>query len=562
MSGAPATPLEELEAVRTTFGAGSAARKRELIDRLAVSRLSTASQVRRLHDALCFVRAYPDDAAVLARAETMLAAFDRRKDLGRHRRALASSGIAGTAMHSIFFAPTALWLAERWGDRLKLDWKEFERAADLEPFLERFGLFCETLGFDELSLPVKEWIARMKGSGETDAAFLVRRFRALRIDPRLREMIYDRLNLPFVLAPGPDTPARTRLKVRDAAVHWQTRPLRRERPGLAEELERPPRSVRLASRGEAQELIRLARSMMVCMDRDLDAFSYASEEDVRLVDCGDGLIFVFIGCTPERRLMLEALYGHLILKNGVALGYGTVSSLFHSSEIAYNIAESFRGGEGAYLFGRLMACIKHVFGADTFSLAPYQIGYDNPEAVKSGAWWFYQKLGFRARDPGVLRLMRRELALLRTKPGHRSSARVLRELATEVVFFHAGAQRDDVLGLLAVGNVGLHVTRFIAERYGSDRERAEKELAVEAGRLLGLRSLGRLSAGERLAWRRWAPLVCSLPGIERWSSADCASLVAVVRAKGGARESDFVDRFDRHARLREAIRSIAMRPAR
>lgn len=551
--------LGELEARKATFGGDAARRKLELLECLEVSRLETARQVRRLHEALCFLRAYPDDAALLGQVEEMLAGFDQRPDLRRHRKALANSGIAGTAIHIPFFAQAAIWLAERWGDRLSIDWKELKETDGLEPYLERFALFCETLGLDELSLSMREWIEHMKGPSETDAAFLVRRFRALRLDPRLHEMLYDAIDPPFVLAPGPDTPARTRLKFRHATVHWQTGPLQRERPSLAEELERPPLSVRAATRAEARELIHLARSMMVSMDRDLDVFSYASHEDVRLVDCGLNLVFAFIGFTPDRRLMLEALYGFVVLKNGVPLGYGTVATLFGSSELAYNISETFRGAEGAHVFGRLVACARHLFGSDAFNLAPYQIGDDNPEAVKSGAWWFYQKLGFRARDAGVLRLMRRELRLMRGKPSHRSSARTLRELAAEPVFFHAAVKRDDVLGLLPLGNVGLHVTRFLAGRYGSDRERAERELAARAARLLGLRSLGRLPAGERLAWRRWAPFVCSLPGIERWSAADRAALAAVVRAKGGARESDFVARFDRHRRLRRAVRRLAER---
>ena len=95
-------------------------------------------------------------------------------------------------IHISFFAQAAIWLAERWGDRLSVDWREFKKADDLEPYLERFALFCETPGLDELTLSVREWIAHMKGPSETDAAFLVRRFRALRLDPRLHEMLYRR----------------------------------------------------------------------------------------------------------------------------------------------------------------------------------------------------------------------------------------------------------------------------------------------------------------------------------------------------------------------------------
>jgi hypothetical protein len=559
MVGPQSMTLAELEALKAIFGGNAARRKLQLLERLEVSRLETARQVRRLHEALCFLRAYPDDASVLRQVEEMLAGFDQRSDLRRYRKTLANSGIAGTPIQISFFAQAAIWLAERWGDRLSIDWRELKETDDLEPYLERFALFCETPGLDELSLSVREWIEHMKGPSETDAAFLVRRFRALRLDPRLHEMLFDALDPPFILSPGPDTPARTRLKVRQATVQWQTGPLQRERPSLVEELKHPPLSVRAATRAEASELIHLARSMMVSMDRDLDVFSYASFEDVRLVDCGLNLVFAFIGFIPDRRLMFEAVYGFVVLKNGVPLGYGTVATLFGSSELAYNVSETFRGGEGAHAFGRLVGCAQQLFGSDTFSLSPYQIGDDNPEAVKSGAWWFYQKLGFRARDAGVLRLMRRELRLTRRRPSHRSSARTLRELARKPVFFHAADKRDDVLGVLPLGNVGLHVTRFLAERYGADRERSERELAAQAAQLLGLRSFGRFPPGERLAWRRWAPLICSLPGIERWSAADRASLVDVVRAKGAMRESDFVARFDRHRRLRQAVRQIAER---
>jgi hypothetical protein len=48
-----------------------------------------------------------------------------------------------------------------------------------------------------------------------------------------------------------------------------------------------------------------------------------------------------------------------------------------------------------------------------------------------------------------------------------------------------------------------------------------------------------------------------LPGIEAWSPEDKRGLVDVIRAKGGRRERDFVARFDRHRRLRRAVRRLA-----
>lgn len=65
------------------------------------------------------------------------------------------------------------------------------------------------------------------------------------------------------------------------------------------------------------------------------------------------------------------------------------------------------------------------------------------------------------------------------------------------------------------------------------------------------------TAGERLAWERWAPLALLLPGVKRWSAAERRALAAVMRAKGGRRESDFVRAFDAHPKLGAAVARVA-----
>jgi hypothetical protein len=205
-----------------------------------------------------------------------------------------------------------------------------------------------------------------------------------------------------------------------------------------------------------------------------------------------------------------------------------------------------------------LAALHHLFKADAFTIYPYQLGGEgNEEALQSGAWWFYHKLGFRARDPEVLRLMNRELRRLRTKPRYRSSISTLAKLASENVYYYPGKKRDDVIGVLPLGNLGLHITRYLAQRFGSDRARAGRLCPREAAARCGVRITSSWTVGERLAWERWSPLLLILPGLEKWSAAEKRQLVAVVRAKGGRRESDFALRFDAHHRLRQAVRSLA-----
>ena len=550
--------LLTLERLRTAYGGAAVAGKRACLAVLARRPLRGARAVERLHEALCFLRAYPDDTGVLADVTAMLARFERRSDLRRHARALESTGIAGTAIRFSFFAGTARWLAARWGNRLMVDWKAFANREALERVFPLISLFSETPGLDELDLGARGWVKRLKGPRETDAAFLVRRLAALGRDAFENEWAYEGLELPLVLAPGPGGPSRTEAAAEVPIVTFQTAPLDGGRPDVRREVARPPLRVVPATGDEGQRLLDLARESMVTRQRDLDVFQWGDRHDVRLAHFPDGLTFVVIGAVPERRLLLESVYGFLTLKNGVPVGYVLVSALFGSSEIAYNVFETFRGGESGRIYGKALALTRHLFGPDVFTIFPYQLGgYGNPEALASGAWWFYQKLGFAPRAPRVVALMKEEQARMKVHPKHRSTLATLKVLASENLYFHLGKERDDAIGLLELPNVGLAVTDMLARRFGSDRERAEAVLILEARDLLGLRSLSGWSEGERLAFRRWAPLVTILPGIARWSAAQKHALTAVLRAKGGRRESDFVRLFDRHRKLRRAVAALA-----
>ena len=559
MPTAATTLLTELETLKNHFGKDIGRTKRELLQRLETGALPSAAAVLRLHELLCFWRAYPDDAPLLRQVETMLADFGSRRDLRRRRRALVDSGVAGTEIHYEFYMQMAQWLARQWPDRLQIDWPNFENRAELDKIMNLLALYNETPGLDEFAFPVRDWIERLKGPAETDAGFVVNRFKDLDLDTFTREYFYDNLQIPMIVTAGTGGPDRTRAKVAGAKIHYQTGPLNFQRPDLRAELKRPPLSVRPVSERKGQEIINLAREAMVTRSRDLDIFAFGDPRDVRLIDCGDGLQFAAIGAIPERRLMFEAVYGFLTIKNGVPVGYVLNSALFGSVEVAYNIFETYRGGEAGFMYGRLLATLLHLFEADTFTIYPYQLGGDgNQEGLASGAWWFYQKLGFRARDKGVLKLMRRELKRMRKVPTYRSSIATLEEISCENVYFDLKRPRDDVIGMLPLGVVGLHITAYLARRFGSRRRAGEGVCATEAMQLLGVRSQKSWSAGEKLAWRRWSPLVLILPGIERWSAAEKRALVAVVRAKGGRRESDFVLLFDRHRKLRRAVTKLAL----
>ena len=554
-----ATTLRSLERIHRQYGPGLAERKVALLRRLARARLVSAGSVRRFHEVLCFLRAYPDSPALLESVEAMLTRFASRSDLRRFAPNLDSSGIVGTAIVYPFFAATSEWLARRWPDRMSVEWDSIPTPIRdrVESWLEYFAHYAETPALDVMPFSLRDWIGRMKGRDETDAAFLARRYGALAARPRIRQQLYDELDLVFRLRPGPGTPTRTLAGVPRRRIQFQDSPLETGRPDLRAALARAPLPVRQCGRREAERLIDLAREAMITRERDLDAFAYGDPRDVRIVDCGDGLELVAIGMIPERRLLLEAFYGLLTLKNGVPIGYVGMGALFGSAEIAYNVFDTWRGSEAAKGYSAVLTAAATLFGANAFLMTPYQLGDDNEEGIESGAWWFYQKFGFRPRDRAAGRLMRRETARIRRNRRYRSSHATLRRLAKHPMFFWAGRERDDIMGILPLENVGLAVMQYIARRFGSDREEATRVCARDAALRLGFRWPIRWRRAERLWWDRWAPLVMCLPGVERWSAVDRRALVQVIRAKGGQSESEYVRRFDAHTRLTRTLKRIA-----
>ena len=547
------TALTRLERIKDRFGAPFAARKVALLFELARIRLRTAREVERLHEAVLFVRAYPDDPRVLAAARSLLAAFAARSDLRHQREALAHTGIAGTTSWFPFFFPTASWIVRHWPRQLCFDRGDDEAGATLAKSLPLLVTPIEAAALREAGLAGYAAIDRVRAPDETDATFLVRRVLALPGDANTREAFYDAINPSCELLATADTPSRTRAEHARAPLVFQRGDLRRGRPDLRTSIAQVPRGVEVLDAREGRKLVDLARGAMVTRKRDLDAFAYGDEREVLLVDAGDGLAFTFNGAQPEKRAPIAALFGGLTLQNGVPIGYLQVDCVGGAVALSFNTFETFRGGESAHVFGRLLAVLRHVFGATSFSIEPYQLGAGNDEGIASGAWWFYFKLGFRPRDRATLQLARTELARVERKRSHRSSRATLEKLAQHHLFFSVDPR--DTAFLPPLVETGWRCARLLAQTAGGERERAIALLARTALERTGQRTLRGFSVDEKRAWTLWAPLVALLP-LERWTARERADLVSVIRSKGAASEREYVARFAAHKRLQRDLWKI------
>ncbi|MEZ4439000.1 MAG: hypothetical protein R3B72_07915 [Polyangiaceae bacterium] len=550
----PGRQLARLVKLTQAFEGG--AEKRALVEALAEARLGSAEQVVAFHDALLVLRARPDDRPLLAAVERALEGFGAREDVARFAERLADSGLAGTPLHFPWHYRTASWLAARWGTALRIDWSRSEPPEDLGQLLAPLFPYAEIPDLEALGLTPAELLARAAGPGETDATFLLGRLARLEAPPLLVETLHDRLGLCYRLEPTSGSPSFTQAALGASRVMpkrqvvWQRHAPRRGRPDLAAALKEPPVSVE-AARGRLAELhIDRAREAMATRARELDGILYASPEDVRVIDAGDGLWLSCIGLLPAYRALVETIYVFVLFHNGVPIGYFQAALLFDSAEVNFNVFPPHRGTEAAFLYARSLAVVHHLFGVDSFAVEPYQLGEGNDEALESGAYWFYAKLGFQPKAARGKRLRSAEERRLAADPKHRSSRAVLEALARDPLFFHLGRARDDVAGLVPLSRFSLVVTEELREA-GVDREGGLRQAVVEARRRLGSRRA--LDEDEARALERWSPLLAALPGLERWPAADRRAVLDVVAAKGGRREEVFAAGLRDHRRLRRAV---------
>lgn len=562
MSGSARSTLTRLEELKEQFDRHSDRIKADLLDQLAGVRFRSAKDLERFHELNCFIRAYPDGPMVLERACAILSGFESRSDLKKFSEHLVNTGIAGTRIDCEFYWVTAEWLCRHWPDSLRIRWNEdFPGQSRLDALLKSLVPYAETILLDEEDYSIREWIEHLKGPDETDAAFLVRRFGSLACRDETREMLFEDIGIPMSLLPGPGKPSRTQARYTSSSIAWQKNPRSHKRPVLRTEIRKKPKRVTPLPRSEGRRLVMLARQAMVTRDREVEAFANASTEDVFVVDWERGLQFAGMGARPERRHILESVFIFLILNNGVPVGYVQSCVLFGSAETNFYVFDTFRGADAGWLYARAMATIRHLTGIDCIVLDPYQLGgFGNTEGLKTGVWWFYYKMGFRPRDPYVRDLALREARRVKKNPRYRSPIPVLKELADAEMYFYLERKRSDVLSVLPIENVGLHVTRTLARRFGADREKAIATCVDEASKLLGIESLRALSKAEKLAWERWSPLLLTIPDVHDWPARDRRAAAAVITAKGSRHEVDYLRRLERHSRLRPAITELARTP--
>jgi hypothetical protein len=551
-------PVPELARVASAFG--PAAAKRKLRRLAAVERCERHSvrDLALLQDTLGPLLAYPDDLEVLTAARAVrdrlrawLAATGADPEW-----ALQGTGFPGTVVRGEVSLALLQRLERRLPGAFEIDWDEFVDGDEdrLAATLGQLVTPGEVQALDDTSTPLRDWFAAVRPAGTgTDLAHLLALFAGSGLEDATRDHVFETTALP--LHNTLRTPGTGRVE-----VAWPVRRVHYQKADFDRRLVAPRRVIARGFDGDGRvsaavggDLIHLAQRALGARGLEIRTLSYANDRDVSLHPCGRGLAIALIGVVPRFRDPLESHYFFLVLKNGVPIAYGPSTVSLGCCEVGINLFPEFRGAEIRYLYPQFMRVLHHALGARYFFLTPYGMGESNPAAIRTGAFWFYRKLGFRPTNPDVEELALAEEERMRREPGHRSSRAVLRRLS------HTSAYLDLSGGecrRLDLGGIGQRQARFVEAEFDGDRRRAARVCVRRVARALGVTGVSRLGPDERRAWELLAPLLARIPGLAQWSARDRRALGAILRAKGGASERDVDRRIRAHRRLVAALREL------
>ncbi len=466
--------VELLEQARLQFGAGQEELLRRLLGDLRSARIEDAAVLARLHEALLFLRAYPASAEILERTEAELAGFAARVRLvdatGLEEPEI--SGIAGTGLTAVFTHGVARHLAERHALDARIEWDACDADTPWFTLLPHLIPALEEDAAVEANVPYREWVAAA-ARGEPELLWLMRALEKRFRNERERGDRYDGLGLPVRWDLGESAASRTlmRLPVRPPFLH-NVPLIRRAEVSLAEIQRMAPLPERKLGLEEGEAMLALARDTSAARYRELLGFTYGDPRSIVEVEAGRGVVFYFSRLLAARRLPLRDYLAATIWKNGVPIGYFEGLVTADRLEAGFNIYYTFRDGETAWLYRQLLAACYQRTGARYYVLDPYQIGHGNAEAIASGAFWFYRKLGFRSTDETARQLTAREERRIAVRPGYRSPVHVLRRLVRHPMVFELPGAPTGFWDGFSVRSLGLHIARGRPGALG----RAQKQL--------------------------------------------------------------------------------------
>jgi hypothetical protein len=600
--------LTQLEAAKNRFDSNHATLITKLLTQLSTLQLDPHHLIR-FHESLLFLRAFPHSPSLVPRVERLLNTFHERIEKFRTTNADMSpfddfdtSGIAATTMQDVLSFDVAQWLTRRIPRNIEIAWDVYwddyqaERArGNTWP---RFIPLLEEDADVEANIPWSSWLDAARGR-QNPLPWLLNQFAQLPLPAHQQAELYDSLRLPLRWRLENLKLSRTRNWTHPRRIFFHKTPLiQRSEVSLSRELSQPAPKLEKLSPAAGESVLQSVREVMFVRYRELYGTTLGDPSTVVRADVGRGVVIHLWGLPAPHRLPLRAYLCGYTIKNGVPIHYFEAIGLCEWLEVGFNVFYTYRQGETAWIYAQTLRCLSALTAATCFSIYPYQIGQDNDEAIDSGAFWFYRKLGFRSGRADLQTLCEKEEKRIAVNPNYRTPPRILKRLAEAHMFYDLhradvsnrksanSTLRNATIGkgttssravratnsspalaaeergpwdTFSTRNLALLINRRMAHKFDGNSQQIRQASTAAVTRALGINP-SHWTPSQRQTLENWSLVMAQIPVLSRWTPQEKQDVVKIIRAKSAHNEMLYLRLTQHHSRLRSELIRLGSKP--
>jgi hypothetical protein len=381
----------------------------------------------QFHHVLLCMMAYPSNQSLLNLVEKT--SSELLQQLSKHpsiQDKLIGTGLLHTTVECNFTYQKTKHIIQHFPNQISIH----SASSSIETQKAVLKLILPNVEYSKIHAGEKDFKSRISefnpSKQQTDLEWLLQTIEQSSPDIKTQAFLYNQLGVFIQWKVSSEKDSVSFLRGAHLPTYFHTSPLEKKINLQDIIKQKLPAPVKLSLK-EKQQLIHSAKMTLFYLYRETEPFTNANEEDITLFRLDKGISIALFGSTNNKRYSLESYIGYLVLKNNIPASYGGGWIFGERSQFGINILESFRGGESSLIICELLRVYHQYFKVTRFVVKPYQFGLHNPEAIKTGAFWFYYKLGFRPENNELKALAKKEEEEKIKNPAYKSETSTLRK---------------------------------------------------------------------------------------------------------------------------------------
>ena len=533
--------LSQLFSLRNQYGEKITTQKLNLLTTLSKGKLKTKKAIQLWYENLLFLLAYPDNRSVYQLASLALEQLEGYIQSHENiKTRLFNSGITNTRLCAAFGFEIVKWLRKKYPNDVSLSSFEADEGT-IQSILSAVMPKVESEILQDGNSDWKLWLKFKKGKDMLDKLIAI--FDESDIRPEVKDELWSAIGINVEI----NFSSHLSLPPSLITLYYHHSLVRKKSVLKSNDIKA---TKVVLTESQAERVIECGRMILVRHLREIDPISFTVVPLVTYYRLPRGLSIALMGMIPERRHPIDSYMGYVVFKNGLPVAYAGSWILFDSGRIGLNIFPAYRGGESQYIFQQVLKLHGTVYHLNRFTVDPYQIGKDNSDGIKSGAFWTYYHAGFSPIRQQQKQISETEASKIKSTKGYRTPTAILEKLAD--------SRMEIVLKKTAVAfdatDISLVYARILKEQWNNDRKLAEGVLFTKLVKLLQIKNYQE----EKLKFilKNWCVLLLSREEKLRRDKKLKTMLKDLFEIKASGAEEDYISGLQRNPELKRLLEEI------